>query len=362
MQLWSSGDAGTPRSALQDFGMRHLETKIKLLFIMQELYCLQKEIIFDTILQLTVRVSFLLNQFLPIFHIRVLKKYNFVNGRYEPEIVQIPCDLELFKAMKRDLLIFTEEFAKTKFCDIEMLEQGLFNFVLTAQKNSVKYPVIVSVLSRLYDSVEMFGKKHEYAPLVSYEQIEAVRDGALRNQFTNNMNMSFARLGADQKAKELLMDLYQFTEEDDFNGGKKLTPAEYKRKKSYETQYENIKALHSQFVYKYNTLIETVDVSDKIVFVTEEVNVKQPEFVKLMDLLDEQKEKNITYRAISLNGLTVGNMDQAVRELGGSPVDYHCAACKDFRTVSVQTGVKIDCSGLFGVPLFKNRLLQELLC
>lgn len=244
-----------------------------------------------------------------------IEKYNFVNGRYEPEIVQIPCDLELFKAMKRDLLIFTEEFAKTKFCDIEMLEQGLFNFVLTAQKNSVKYPVIVSVLSRLYDSVEMFGKKHEYAPLVSYEQIEAVRDGALRNQFTNNMNMSFARLGADQKAKELLMDLYQFTEEDDFNGGKKLTPAEYKRKKSYETQYENIKALHSQFVYKYNTLIETVDVSDKIVFVTEEVNVKQPEFVKLMDLLDEQKEKNITYRAISLNGLTVGNMDQAVREL-----------------------------------------------
>lgn len=244
-----------------------------------------------------------------------IEKYNLVDGNYEPEIVKIPCDMELYYAMKRDLLLFAEQFAKVNFCDVEMLEQKLFDFVLEAQKNSVNYPVIVSVLSRLYDSVEMFGKKHEYAPLVSYEQIEAVRDGAMRNQFTSNMNMSFARVGADNRARDFLMDLYQFDEGDDFNRGKKLTPAEYKRKKNFEEQYDNVIHLHAQFVYQYNCLCEKVPVSNKIVFVTEEINVRQPEFTKLMDLIDGQQNKGISYSAISLSGVELKDIKRIAHEL-----------------------------------------------
>ncbi len=247
-----------------------------------------------------------------------VEKYHKVNGSYEPEIIPISCDIELFHAMERDLLLFTEKFAAIEFCDIETLERELFDFVLEAHVKNEKYPVIVSVLSKLYDSVEVFGKKREYAPNVSYEQIEEIRDGALRTQFTSNMNMSFARMDADHKAKDLLMDLYQFDETDDFNKGRKLTEAEYERKKNFEKQYESVKRLHAKFVSTYNRACETTEVEDKVVFVTEERNVRQPEFIRLMGLMDSQKNKRIIYKALSVNGLTPEKVAPVAQELASA--------------------------------------------
>ncbi len=286
-----------------------------------------------------------------------IEEYCYENGKYEPVIKPIECDMDLFHAMERDLVLFARDFSRAEFCDVKTLEQKMFAFIIQIQNESKNYPLLVKVLSELYDSVEMFGKKKEFAPRVTYEQVEQIRQGEVRTKFTSNMDMSFARKDADEKAKQYLMDLYQFDENDNFNGGKKLTPAEYKRKKDYEKQLDELKDINRVFISEYNNITSDVSVKNKIVFLSEEKNSRQTEFYYLLKKLEKQSD--ISYQLISLYNIKSEEIKNIAKDIAESKIIIASQRVKILSEIKLREESKLIILGYSAYPYLKRGVCRN---
>lgn len=115
------------------------------------------------------------------------------DGRIVPELIPLECDMELFHAMERCLVQFTEDFYSKEWDDEAALGRALQRFSVEYFEGNQDDPVYTECLATLVDSVGMYGDKREYAPAFTEEMVDGLMRETPVSNYTKSLRMSLAR-------------------------------------------------------------------------------------------------------------------------------------------------------------------------
>lgn len=226
-----------------------------------------------------------------------VEEFMLKDGKYEPVFHYINYDQELFFMEEENLVKFAEDFHRIAYDDELSLKRALFEFALTYYAENQKSPLFCEVLAPLVDSVEIFGKKREYAPRFTAEDLEALLTGAKRGDLTKSMTMSITR--SSEQVKNRYMEMYQLSEESNYNSGSVLYHMEMFKNRYYKRKLAGLQEDTIENNMLYAQIVATVKVQNKVLLLTEGKQIP-PAFLPLQNALSAQSD--LQYEILSLKG------------------------------------------------------------
>ena len=143
----------------------------------------------------------------------------------------------------------------------------LYEFVFDYYNNNLDNPVFAEEIGSLYDSVALFGKKREYAPPYTEEDLEKFFTKEMtrgQGSLTTSVTMSVTRMDDDLQKK--YKDLYQIMPGENLNSGRVLDEEELALNKSSREKYEKLMVDVKKFANCYENAVMDTEVSDLIIF------------------------------------------------------------------------------------------------
>lgn len=216
-----------------------------------------------------------------------IERYELVDGKWTPVIQPNDCDEALFEAMQTWLPRFAEDYCALPFTDREAIGRCLIDFAIDFYNENQDWPVFREILAPAKDSVELYGKKVEYAKELTMADIDQLEKGNItRNKLTKSLTMSLLR--SAPAVQEAYYRLFQLTPEENVEDGVRLTPMEMKRnrrfaeaKRKYEARMAALRALYQEFAEKQ-------PVSNTVLLVRKSVKDNPYTFRRLSELLAAQ--------------------------------------------------------------------------
>lgn len=224
-----------------------------------------------------------------------IEEFILKDGKYQPVFHYINYDKELFFLEEKYLVEFARNFHSIKYNDELSLKRALFEFALNYYAGKQKSPIFCEVLAPLVDSVEIFGKKHEYAPRFTMDNLEALQAGAKRGNMTKSNTMSVAR--SSEKVQNRYREIYQLNEDSNYNSGKVLYHMEVIKNRLYHHRVKSLQEKALDLNEIYSNIAAKTEVEDKILLLTEDKDFSYA-FASLRKILTSSNE--IKYEEISL--------------------------------------------------------------
>ena len=137
-------------------------------------------------------------------HYESVESYVYKEGCIEPVINPSSNDMKLQESMERYLPAFCRDFYSCGLIDEDEAEKRLNDFALFYFFNNLTDPIIVNGLAHLKDSVEIYGRKTEFAPIINFNTIKRrfINGEAF---VTKSMKMSIVR---SSKQIQIIYNIY----------------------------------------------------------------------------------------------------------------------------------------------------------
>lgn len=231
---------------------------------------------------------------------KTVERYEERDGRICPVIVECDYDKELYESMEELLPRFAKAYAGLNLSMPEDTDRMLYEFVLNYQQEHEDDMVFVSEIGNLADSSSTFGRRREYAPPYTMEDLdgfEAKTRGRRDVSVSSSPIMSVLR--SPDEIRDRYMELYQLFPGDKLDSGKVLSKEHQKINKDYRLRYEKLLKEASEFRDRYLYHAGRMDVEDKVSFVTMSGRVKKTSMEPVIKLLEEDARYKIEIMGIS---------------------------------------------------------------
>ncbi len=198
-----------------------------------------------------------------------IESYEVRNGRIEPVIVPLQCDTNLFDAMERILPTFAEQYASLELDHPEDTDRTLYDFALDYYNANLTNEAFAENISTLIDSVALYGKKREFAPPYTMENLEQFADktyGRGSGVITSSITMSVVRSSAN--VREKYDEMYQIMPGDNVAGGRLLSDSEMEENRKFQHKYEKLQEESEQYRNLYEAAVYENEVKNKVLFLT----------------------------------------------------------------------------------------------
>lgn len=139
---------------------------------------------------------------------RSIEEYRRENGTVLPCITPISCDESLFQSLNQNLARFAQEFAEMHLQDPEKACRELYDFSLCYYEKHQDDPLFVRYLAPLIDAAMSYGDKKEFAPKITPQMIQRLKEKEKVQTLTSSVPMSVAR-SEPELAKQFLELLNQ---------------------------------------------------------------------------------------------------------------------------------------------------------
>ena len=200
---------------------------------------------------------------------RSVESYEMKDGRIEPVIVPLQCDANLFDAMERILPEFAASYAALDLDHPEDTDRALYDFALDYYKDNLTNDAFIENISTLKDSVALYGKKREYAPPYTMENLEQFANktyGRGAGVITTSITMSVMR--SSDEVRDRYCEMYQIMPGDNLAGGRLLTDEEMESNSSFRQKYEKLQTVSEEYRELYEQACASHPVQNKVLFIT----------------------------------------------------------------------------------------------
>jgi len=230
--------------------------------------------------------------------------YKFENGKWEPIISPLECDMRLFNSMMEYLPAFAEEYCNYECLDRDRLGRELIDYAIGYYGGNVSDRMFVKNLAPLVDSVELYGDKKEYAKELTLEDLEEIKNGKTRAQISKSIGMSYNR--ASQEVKDQFRKMFQIKQGESLVSGWKITDEEIAEADEMQAKLDKYQDRLSKFSKLYYSAQSNSEVENKIVFLSNGKKASLQSLEKLKEHLAEQdiyKVETIATGALKLKQL-----------------------------------------------------------
>ena len=241
-----------------------------------------------------------------------IEKYEQIDGKWVPEIKALDCDVALFDAMQEYLPRFATDYCALQFNDREAIGRCLIDFAITFYNENQDWDVFVEILAPAMDSVELYGKKCEYAKELTPRDIEALTKGTItRNQLSKSQTMSVCRSSSEMQRK--YRELFQLDVGEPLDDGARCpTPEALKRSNRFFAMRDDYSNSLGRIRRAYEAACESTSVQNKVIFLHEWDSIEPLSFRKIRSLLD--KQNTFTVKDLDADKY-VGKEDELAAEL-----------------------------------------------
>lgn len=123
-----------------------------------------------------------------------INSYSLRDDKIVPNFIRQPFDYELYFSMSHYLTQFIDHFYKCEFITSrETIERFLSDFSLAWYRDHQDDKLLAQCIGSLKDNVAIFEEQHEFAPLLTKEHLEQIKNGLSINKITKSIKMSLAR-------------------------------------------------------------------------------------------------------------------------------------------------------------------------
>ncbi|MCH5252417.1 MAG: CDP-glycerol glycerophosphotransferase family protein [Lachnospiraceae bacterium] len=239
-----------------------------------------------------------------------VESYEMKNGRIEPIITPISYDKNLFDSMERILPEFARQYAALDLQDPENTDRLLYEFALDYYGENLTNEFFAENIGSLVDSVALYGKKREYAPPYTMEDLDLLQEKELfrgSSVLTTSISMSVTR--SDREVRERYDRMYQIFPEDDVAGNWLLTEESQEENEKFRAKYSDISEQSRLFRNLYDELIEKVEVEPNLIVVANNST-------KVSDdtTLGKLKKRLSSESGVKLEILCAGQSDVSLQE------------------------------------------------
>ncbi len=218
---------------------------------------------------------------------RSLEEYAYENGRWEPVIKPLDCDITLYESMQAYLPMFARDYCELPASDKLSLGRALIDFAINYYVEGQSKELFTKNLAHLVDSVELYGNKVEYAKELTWDDMELINMKTPRNQLSKSIPMSFARSSEDvQKA---FLDKFQLKYGEDPRYGLWLTEEEVEANLAFGKKKHAFKKELHQLRQCYENACLTEPVKNKVIFLSAGAKSLPFSFKRLYALLEQQE-------------------------------------------------------------------------
>lgn len=282
-----------------------------------------------------------------------VEEFEWRNGKYEPVFKYINYDRELFAMEETYLVQFAEDFHRMQYKDELSLKRAMFEFALTYYAENQKSPLFCEVLAPLVDSVEIFGKKHEYAPRFTMEDLESLQAGAKRANMTKSNTMSVSR--SSERVQKKYLEMYQLNQDSNYNSGSVLYHLELFTNRRYKNKVSKLNEAILDTNELYGKIASTVDVEDKVLLLTEDKHFS-PAFAPLRNALKAQNE--LQYEELSLKKSSM-NQKKLLKKLAAYKFIVIEKPIKALSKLELRPETKLLILGNSVFPVYKELLARS---
>ena len=186
-----------------------------------------------------------------------IEKYAYEDGKVVPVKSPIPYDAKLFNSMERVLPVFASKYAELEMTYPEDTDHLVYEFVFDYFKDNKEDPAFAEDLGSLYDSVSLYGRKREFAPAYTKENIEKFRTEELtRGQGIITTNIAMSATRTDEETLREYKELYQILPGDKLDSGRVLTEEEFAENADFRKKYEALIKRSKQMAELYRKAVE----------------------------------------------------------------------------------------------------------
>ena len=197
-----------------------------------------------------------------------VEKYEMINGRIEPVIIPISYDKNLFDSMERILPEFARQYAALDLQNPEDTDRLLFEFALDYYSENLTNEVFAENIGSLVDSVALYGKKREYAPPYTMEDLDLLQEKEVfrgSSVLTTSISMSVTR--SSKEVRERYDKMYQIFPEDDVAGNALLSEQSQADNEKFRLKYTEISEKARLFRDCYDEAINDVEIDENMILI-----------------------------------------------------------------------------------------------
>ena len=229
---------------------------------------------------------------------RSVEEYEEKDGKIVPIIRKISYQEDLYESMQKYLPEFARRYARLDLLHPEDTDHMLYDFALNYYGENLTNPAYAEQIGPLIDSVALYGKKREFAPPYTMELLDRFANKEISRgsmKVTTSVNMSVTR--SDEAVKKRYFEMYQILPEDEnLAGGRLLSEKEIEENRAYQEKYTALSQRASDFSHLYEDAIQTVEISDQILILSEGKKKSKDR----MDLLEAGLKKQDRYEVKTL--------------------------------------------------------------
>lgn len=220
-----------------------------------------------------------------------VEKYEVKDGKIVPVIVPISYNVSLFDSMERMLPEFARQYAALELHNPEDTDRLLYEFALDYYQENRTNEKFAESIGSLVDSVALYGKKREYAPPYTMEDLDRLQEKEVFRGsavLTTSISMSYIR--SEKSVKDRYRDMYQIFPEDDVAGNFLLTEEQQKENAMYRDMYKELLNLATEFRNLYEEAVEQYPIDPASVLLV--VNGKTLKDDSALGWVQENLQKN----------------------------------------------------------------------
>lgn len=286
-----------------------------------------------------------------------IEKYEMKEEKIVPVIVPIQCDKELYDSMQRILPEFAKKYAGLELKEPEATDRALFDFALEYYKANVENETFAENIGTLIDSVALYGKKREYAPAYTMEDLNKFANKELtRGQGIVTTNISMSATRSNASVRERYCELYQILPGDSLDSGRVLSEDELETNREFRAKYEALEIEAENYRQLYEQAIEKVAVENKILFVTNSKSLDNTSVKPVYDALKNQSE--VTVAAFCLAKKDI-EPEKIIKELAAAKFVVVPHAIREFAKITFRADTKEIMLNNVAFPLYNQGLAVD---
>lgn len=283
-----------------------------------------------------------------------IEKYEVKDGKIVPVIVPIPYDKELYDSMQRILPEFASKYCELDLKDPVATDRVLYDFALEYYKDNLDNESFAENIGALIDSVALYGKKREFAPPYTMEDLEKFANKELtrgQGTITTSITMSAARSTAT--VREKYCELYQILPGDSLASGRVLSPEELETNRSFRQKYEDLEEEAEKYREMYVEATEKLPVENKVLFVTNNKTLSSTNLLPVHDAMLAQNKMAVNSLCLGRPGLST---QKIINELATAKFVVVPHAIRKFAKITFRPETKEIMLNNTAFPLYNQGL------
>ena len=234
-----------------------------------------------------------------------IEKYEMQEGKIVPIIQSIPYDKELYDSMQRLLPEFAARYCELDLKDPIATDRALYDFALEYYKANLDNESFAENIGALIDSVALYGKKREFAPPYTMEDLEKFANKEFtRGQGTITTSITMSAVRSTPSVREKYCELYQILPGDNLASGRVLSPVELETNREFRQKYEELEEKAERYKKLYTEAIEKFQVENKVLFVTNNKTLANTCLSSVRDALLRREKMKVNTLCLGMPGMS----------------------------------------------------------